>query len=436
MDSEKNVNKDRNIITILYLIYTFFLYYVLVFKMPDALALSYNGLLYPYEYNHTSAIVSVFVSIVLLLCIRKYYTNLSRVSDITVLLLILLYFIPGLFICSVTEVPKSYLFSYILFIFLFILFDRCIKIGNNRLAKRTSAMKPIYLVYCIFAITIAFVIFFGQEFSLARFLLAVADVYEVRADADYFHWIVFNIEQWAVYFGAVMIVYCLRSDRKKIAWLIVICELFFFSMQANKIDLFVTIMAIICGYIKNLDAKFISFAFVLLSVIIFTESILFDDGIGVLTNIFRRYTVVPNRISTHFFDFFQNHEPDYLRTPFSRVAAFFGESSPYNNIAHLIGNTYYNADMGANTGMMASGLFLFGNLGIIVEAFCIPLFLKLFNIATKGIKSYSINFLIAVVLATLLINSPYPLVSLFWISYFLFLFVSLYICRYQLSFIK
>lgn len=405
--------------------------------MPDALALSYNGFLYPHEYKQSSAIIAIIASLCLIFCIRKYYTNLDRVSDITVLLLMLLYFIPGIFICCVTEIPQAYFFSYLLFIFLFIFFDRNIKIGNNcKSIKRTARKMPVLFIYSLFAITIAFVFFFGQEFSLSRFLLAVADVYEVRLEAEYFHWIVFNVEQWAVYFGAVLIVYCLRSEKKFYAWMIVICELFFFSMQANKIDLFVTIMAVGCGYIKKINAKLVSIAFVLLAVVIFTESTIFDEGLGVFTNIFRRYSIVPNRISTHFFDFFQTHEPDYLRTPFSRIAAFIGQPSPYNNIAHIIGNTYYNADMGANTGMMASGLFLFGNFGILIESFCIPLFLKIFNLSTKGIKNPSINFLIAVVLATLLINSPYPLVSLFWISYFLFLFISLYFCRYELSRIK
>lgn len=278
-----------------------------------------------------------------------------------------------------------------------------------------------------------FVVIFGQSFSISRFLLALSEVYDVRANADEFYWIFFNIEQWAVYLGAILIVYYIKKKKHMITITIVICELFFFSMQANKIDIFVTFLAILLGYIK-VTPKSIAFYFTLLMMVIYCECILFENGF-IFTDVFRRFSIVPNRICCHYFDYFQNHEPDYLCGEFSRISHYIlGIDSKYDNISHIIGREYYLSDaMGANTGMMASGVFNFGNIGIIIEAYFIPLTIKVFEKCCAGIKDNSVLVVLAIILTTIFINLPTPFSNLLGISYLLMMAISLYISNYSLK---
>lgn len=431
----KSISDKKWILGILYTIYTIFLYIVIVFKLPTVLETSYNGLLFPYRYKPDEVIISIIAAVALLIILYKKYSTLNNLSEITVLLLILLYFLPGLFTCSVTETPKYYLLSYLIFTFSFIYFDRHISINLLKKTRHCNKKNNTIniLLIAIVLTTIMFVVLFGQSFSLARFLLALSEVYDVRANADEFHWIFFNIEQWAVYFGAILIVYFIKKKKHMITITIVICELFFFSMQANKIDIFVTILAILLGYIK-ITPKSIALYSTLLMMVIYCECVLFENGF-IFTDVFRRFSIVPNRICCHYFDYFQNHEPDYLCGEFSRISHYIlGISSKYDNISHIIGKEYYHSDvMGANTGMMASGVFNFGNIGIIIEAFFIPLTIKVFENCCSGIKDYSVLVVLAIILTTIFINLPTPFSNLLGISYLLMMAISLYISNYSLK---
>lgn len=430
----KSISDKKWFLGLLYTIYTILLYNIIVFKLPTVLETAYNGLLFPYRYKPDEIIISIVTAVILLVILYKKYSKLNNLSEITVLFLILLYFLPGLFVCSVTETPKYYLLSYIIFTFSFIFFERHISIS---LLKKTSHFNNNNIINILFIAiiltTIMFVVSFGQSFSIARFLLALSEVYDVRANADEFHWIFFNIEQWAVYFGAILIVYYIKKKKHMITITIVICELFFFSMQANKIDIFVTFLAIFLGYIK-MTPKSIALYFTLLMMVIYCECILFENGF-IFTDVFRRFSIVPNRICCHYFDYFQNHEPDYLCGEFSRISHYIlGISSKYDNISHIIGKEYYLSDaMGANTGMMASGVFNFGNIGIIIEAYFIPLTIKVFEKCCAGIKDNSVLVVLAIILTTIFINLPTPFSNLLGISYLLMMAISLYISNYSLK---
>lgn len=430
----KSVTDKKWIIGILYVIYTVILFNVIVFKFPTVLEAEYNGLLFPYKYKPVEIFIAVIAAIALLVIVYKNYCKFNSLSEITVLFLILLYFLPGLFTCAVTETPQYYLLSYLIFIFSFIFFERRISFNliktpyRNQNKNITSILSVVIVL-----VTIMFVAFFGQSFSLARFLLALSEVYDVRANADELHWFLLNIEQWAVYFGAILIVYFIKKKKHINAIIIVLCELFFFSMQANKIDMFVTLIAIFLGYIK-ITPKRVALFSTLLIVIIYTECVLFEHGL-VFTNIFRRFSIVPNRICCHYFDYFQSHQPDYLCDTFSRISHYIlGIESKYDNIAHIIGREYYYSDaMGANTGMMAGGVFNFGNIGILIEAYFIPLAIKIFEKCCMGIVDNSILVVVAIILTALFINMPTPFSNLLGISCTLMLAVSLYFSNTSLK---
>lgn len=427
----KHSNAATNIFYILYIILMFV---ICIRYLPVALENSYNGLLFPASINYNRLYVSGIVSIILFLLIKKRYSKIKTVSDAIMLLLVLLYFLPGIIICGVCETDKMYFVYYLTFLFFTIFFERAICFSEKFLSQKISIKHNLDNIFTILILIIAlfFIFFFDYSFSISKLIIAATDVYGVRADASDHHWFFFTLEQWSVYFGAILITYSLKKNRWKVALALIICEIFFFTMQANKIDIFVTIFAIILGC-KNINTREIAFCSFFILVIIFIECLFFDQGL-IATNIFRRFSIVPNRISTCYYDYFQTHSPDFLRSVFTRINYYIlGISSQYPNIAHTIGETYFYKGMGANTGMIAPGFYAYGNWGILIESFCIVVFIKIINSVCKGINSISLKLVIAIIFTVLLINLPFPLANLFKLSYVFLLVLSIFLFRQYLQ---
>lgn len=348
-------------------------------------------------------------------------------SEMITLFLIILYFIPGLLISSITEVSYAYFFSFLFFTFFFVFSD--IWLGHPKKGiffKGVNNSKVLkLLLFLCFIVTLYLSFVFKQSFSFSRLIIVLTDVYETRASAISVHWLIITLEQWAVYFSAFMITYSLLKKKYLLSLFLIFCELFFFILQGNRIGLFVTIIAVILGCFKNISSRVISLGVLSMIIVILIECVIFDHG-GIITNIFRRFTIVPNRLGYNYYDFFQSNPPDYLRSAFTRIfEKLLGLPSPYQNITHMIGETYYHAEMGANTGMMGSAMLSFGNAGLISEPLFIILFTRILDKCTIHIKNRSLLYSIAVVFVSLLINTPYALANCFSLSYYLLLVISL-----------
>ena len=420
-------SKIFNVISFSYLAYVVILFYVAIQYFPTAFKTSYNGLLFPAELNLFRLITSIILCLILLLIIRRRYCKPKKVSEMIVLLLLILYFIPGLVIYSVTTISNVYYFAYIVFMTMMLISDRIVRrpkvgihikgINNNIVLKVLIAVSLLTTVYLSFV--------FKQVFSFSKLLIVLTDVYETRATALQVHWLIITLQQWAVYFCAFMITYSLLNKKYLLTVVFIFCELFFFILQGNRIGLFVTVLAIVFGCFKNISPKIVSIGTLSIIVLILIECIIWENG-EIITNIFRRFSIVPNRIAYHYFDFFQSNTPDLLRSTFPRISeTMLGLPSRYANIAHTIGETYFHAEMGANTGMMGSAMFTFGIFGLVIEPICIVLFTRILDKCTMHITNKSLLFSIAAVFCSLLINAPNALANCLSLSYYLLLILSL-----------
>ena len=126
---------------------------------------------------------------------------------------------------------------------------------------------------------------------------------------------------------------------------------------------------------KYLSLVFVGLlAFQLVELFIFKE----NESIGMVTNVFRRFTVVPNIISPKYYDYFQTAMPDFLRGHFPSISALLGVESEYNfNIGNVIGQEYFGMNLNANTGMVGGAFFEFGYLGIFIDPIMFVLSLRL-----------------------------------------------------------
>lgn len=427
MHHSNKSSKNFKLISFSYLGYMVILFYVAIQYFPVTFKTSYNGLLFPSELNLFRVITSIVICLIMVLRVIPYYCKPEKVSEMTVLLLLILYFIPGLVIYSVTTISNTYYFAYIAFMAMLLISDRIIRrpkvgihfkgINNNIVLKILIAISLLTTVYLSFI--------FKQTFSFSKLLIVISDVYETRSSAMQVHWLIITLQQWAVYFCAFMITYSLLNKKYLLTVVFIFCELFFFILQGNRIGLFVTILAIVFGCFKNINPQIISIGTLSIVVLILIECIIWENG-GIITNIFRRFSIVPNRIAYHYFDFFCSNTPDLLRSAFPRISeTILGLPSPYPNIAHTIGETYFYTEMGANTGMMGSAMFTFGISGLVLEPICIVLFTRILDKCTMHITNKSLLFSISAVFCSLLINAPNALANCLSLSYYLLLILSL-----------
>lgn len=90
---------------------------------------------------------------------------------------------------------------------------------------------------------------------------------------------------------------------------------------------------------------------------------------------------MPAYIQYCFFDFFTSHTPDFFRQSFLR---FFGFTSPYPNLAYMIGNIYLKqSNLSANNGLISDAVANMGYLGIFIMPICLGFVLKLLDNASE-----------------------------------------------------
>ena len=418
--------------TLLYFLYIV-LVYVLAFGIwPQIQTNQFTIYHYVLNASFEKAIICFLLSITMWIIVNNRYSENSTFSGRVILLLTMLYFIPGLAICSALNVDWGYIVSYMVYYLVIIVTDGVMK-HPRKPFKIINFKQSNIIVGCLILLCLLypFVLtgIFNNTFSLSKILLTLNDPYGVRADAreKSISWAFLLIEYWGVYFGALMVTYLIRKKKYWLAVAFVLVELFYFTLQGNRIIVFIVGIAIVLGFFK-INNKWLALLFVGLLVVQFVEFIIFNgnETIGAVTNVFRRFTIVPNIISPKYYDYFQTATPDFLRGHFPNISALFGTKSEYDfNIGYIIGEQYFGMDLNANTGMVGGAFFEFGLLGMIIDpvmfVFSLRLFEKiLFNADKENVMTVSLIY------TSLAINGWAIWSQLIRLSYMPLFFISLY----------
>lgn len=415
----------------------YFLYIVLIYILalciwPRIQTSQFTIYKYILSENLVKTIVCFFMSTIMWIIVNNRYSENSTFSGRVILLLTMLYFIPGLAICSALNTDWGYILSFLIYYFAIVIADCFIRYPRRPFKTITfKQSNTIFILLIILCLIYPFVLtsVFNSSFSLSKILLTLNDPYGVRADAreKSISWAFLLLEYWGVYFGTVMVTYSFRKKKYWLAIAFVLIELFYFTLQGNRIILFIVGIAIVLGFLK-VNNKWLSLIFVGLLVAQFLELILFNgnETIGIVTNVFRRFSVVPNIISPKYYDYFQTATPDYLRGHFPSISALFGAKSEYDfNIGYIIGQQYFGMYLNANTGMVGGAFFEFGNLGVIIDPIMFVISLRiiekvLFNTDNENIMTVSLIY------SSLAINSWAIWSQLCRISYMPLFVLSLY----------
>lgn len=395
---------------------------------------SYNGRLFVFSFDVAKYIFCIFQTLILYRLVLNKILRVELTEKI-LLVLYLLYFIPGTLQQAVTNSEWAHMIYYFLFWVAIEIWSRIIKpkkynmlhrnivIGNMRGYEGIIQIISILCVFVIFAIAI----YVGRLPTINNIIYSLIDTYAIRASAteNEMHWIIRNIEYFAAYFMILSIGYYSEKRRWGMVIILLVGVFSAFVIQGNRLLIFLAGIAFLCGLL-NIDNKKIVLGALAIALVLLLEALLTEKG-SVFTDIFRRYSIVPNRLSEFYYDYFTQNEPDFLRLNYPRISSLLGIPQPYKNIdvSHLIGLNYLGIDLGANTGLVGGALFKFGYAGVVFSTFGYVMVFRLFEGVTFNISNSKFVTSLAILLSTIAINLPALLASLFGTTYILLLYLSM-----------
>ncbi len=417
--------------TLFYALYIVVLYLLALLVWPYIDVKEFHMYHYNLDVDLSKFVSSIFMAFFLLIPICRKYSRLEFFSDQVIMLLLLFYFLPGIVISGVLNFERTYQIQYFLYCIALLFFDAIIGCSEKKIISFDS-LKFDFVRTCIIIISFVYPFFlikiFGKSLSISEIILTLNDPYGVRSASKELNvnWVILTVEYWLSYFSFIMITYYLKKKKYWLAVMFTMCGLFYFILQGKRIFFFFIVVAICLGIFK-VSRKYLKYVFlgtVLIQVVeIFSSA---STGLGMITNIFRRYALVPNIISTSYFDFFQNAEHDWLRGTFTHFFGLLGLESPYGyEINTLIGQKYYGFGMYANTGLFGGGYYEFGTFCIVVDTIMFVFVLRIIEkILSKA--QYDHKLMFAIIWASLSINAPAIWSGCFKFSQYSLLLLSLF----------
>ena len=428
-----------NWVTICCFFYVILLYFLSIFIWSQNRSEEFTAYKYILSINGTKLFASIVLSITMWIIISNRYYRANTFSSQVLLLISLLYFLPGVVLCGTLDFEWAYLIEYYIYFVVMILIDKvCPYPRKSFLAfqKGSLAFLQKILIVCSFIVPLFLMIYYRSSFTLSSILLTLNDTYGVRTAAKEANtsWMILAIEYWGAYFSCFMITYSLRNKKRILAIMYILFVLFYFTLQGNRIFVFFIGIAILIG-LFDFDSRTIIFGFLILMVLQIFEFFLVSDksSIGLVTNMYRRYSIVPNIISTQYFDFFKSNSPDWLTGTFTGISNLLGIESEYGNkIGTLIGSKYYGWNMNANTGLFGGAIFEFGELGILIDPIMFVLVLRFIEkiLFKYNVDNVELKFITAAIYASLAINLTTIWVGMFRLTpTLLFIFSCMAFCH-------
>lgn len=388
---------------------------------------SYGGKLFVADFDIGKYAVCIIETLLLIHTANRIIEKPESLTRTCILALDLLYFAPGFIQCAVLNHTWGYIFYYFLFWIFVNIWELIIRAKEKPafqipLRHTFDINRYAYILFFIALAVVAFLmIYHRKSFSVSNLIYTISDVYDVRATAKASgtHWLINNMKDWAALSIVVLVAFFTERRKWPITIILIFCELCLFLIRADRIIIFLAILAVAIGIFKIDKTKLLYFILAMAIGILIEVSI--NPSGGIITDIFRRYSIVPNRLGEQYFDFFirKGNVSDFLRTHYDLFLSRIGVTTPYTEtrVGMLIGYEYYGREMNSNNGLVGASCFEFGILGFIISSFGLVFGLRMFENATYPIRNDKLIMAIVVVLATFAINSPVFLAGIFSLSY-------------------
>ena len=340
----------------------------------------YSGFLinfFTYKY-----VLSWLITLVMTPFIVNIYNN-SSVSSIIVLLINLIYFIPGCTLYSLLGLPDLYFLFYILYWIILMFWQYRIPYVHLKLpSKRLSKVISIFL---IISIALGAIVISGI-YNGFQMNLHLDNVYELRAkqQAMELPGIVGYFQPIASAFIPLVLVYFLSKKKYFLSLITITLQMLLFSFGGMKFTLFMIPIAVLGFYIyREKRTSWFTWGLVTINLTALLEYAI-RNSCYISAYLNRRMMLVTNYISYQYYDYFSAHSVDFL---FRGILRRFGFISQYNiPIPRLIGLEYYgDIATNANNGMIGDAFSNFGWLGLVLFPLLIILALRFMDACAHGI---------------------------------------------------
>lgn len=349
--------------------------------------------MYQFKTNY-SGLTSLYLVIPYLMLVSYFLYRQQRresISDYFIIILTLLYFIPGniLFVYGNWSVTY-YMFHLLSYLSLSIaneLFPN-IQFPMSSSLGRSKGMLSFISYFISISVILITLYYNGLQINLN-----LDEVYSLRSE-----WSASglpNIFNYYLPFAAritpILLIITLKQRRVLLSSLLIFSQLVSFSFGGMKYTLFALVLGILFHFFgQKVDAKKIIIYFSAFVGVCLIECLLSKEQLPLLT-IFtlRRTSFVPNQIGFYFFSFAQ--ENDYLYYSGGFLRGFL--NYPYqDSFPHVIGNYAFGLpDMGANTGLFAEGFSQIGWLALPVYATLYIVSFRFYSACCKAFEGTNLS---------------------------------------------
>lgn len=367
--------------------YRFLLDYVFTSWISEVFG--YAGLKYSYskEAYGISIVAAVMYSLIYPVLIRR-----GKFSDITVCLLILMYFIPSTSLYGLSNNDTgNFIFVSIYFLFLLI-FNYILPVPKIRIQQ---SKNDTWMLSAVVALSLL-VLILSAVYSGFRISFDFSEFYEARYEAREYNMptVFLYMFNWGRFILPLGVVY--YAKKKKIAMTLILsfAQILSFSFNGKKSGLFFFVgsYVILLCYNKDIMKKIPALFCVLVGLSLCEIKAINYSFIG--QYVIRRVFLIPSYLGWAYHDYFSNHELDYLRGSIFRR---LGAHSPYDSIPETIGALYYPDNalgaVNANTGLIGDAFSNFGGLSCLIYPFLIISLLKILSSCSRNADNVLIFFL-------------------------------------------
>lgn len=321
----------------------------------------------------------------------------GNATDIIITFFNVVYFFPVCILFGFSNHDYSYfLFVCSYFLTLNILNEK-INFNSSRLAVHN---KEILFDLAFFLLGVAMIVISGF-YTGFRISFDLSEYYEYRMQVRELSMPVLlrYVFSWTMYLLPIGLTYALTRKKMSFALFLSFCQILSFSFNGKKSVLFSFLLAYMIYFLLN-NEKIrlkIPYAFCGLSAIALLEVYLRGSEAFLAKTLIRRLMFVPASLGKVYFDFFQTHEPDYMRIS---VFRYFGFASPYSEgLGFTIGAELSSSgDLNANTGLCGDAFANFGWIGAFLYPLLIIIAIKFMERYFTGIDmkvKASITFMVA-----------------------------------------
>lgn len=361
---------------------------LLLYKVAfDLLYIYVVSPIYDYEgfYLRSELYRCIISYLVFLLMIKPIVKLLDKQQCSSILLLImnLIYFIPGCTLYSFRGFSDTYFLYFVLYwVLLMVFYYKCpvIKLKMPDTRSRWTLFYVIILFVVIASILITGVY---NGFNLH---LTLEDVYKLRAEQAEMNLplLVRYMQPLASTIIPISIIYFLIAKKRMWVTILFVIQLLLFSFGAHKSTLFIIFVAIlIYMFYKPQRLYWLIWGCLALIFISFIEMNIYSFSFLSMF-FFNRVCLLPALLGSEYYNFFSNAELLYWR---ESILRWLGAISPYDEpTPKIIGYLYSGrVDVYANTGLCGDAYSQFGWFSLLIFPLLIILMLKLFDACSRGL---------------------------------------------------